>query len=345
MAKIENSETIVNTHHSSSSLWSNCRPDIQRRINALLNYQAEYFRLRVEFYRQLQDLQYAYNPEFERILARQRTIIDGSCEPTELEKQINESITSNPTSKSNLNQSTLQKYEQISTQNILNFPNSQTDLPEKGLTNFWLTVLKNIDSYDFPIQRRDELCLKYLIDIRCILNPPNLDSTSFTLEFHFLPTNPFFIETILTKQYSIRYELNNSNPYRSYDGPEVDCCYGCVITWKPDHNLTIRKRTKRIRNKTTEQIRFVQIEESIKSFFDFFSSPIVPVNGIHEMNNEDQIRLEADIEFGLLLKQRVLPRAVLYYTGEALPVFREEEEEEEEEDEEDNQLTSSDSVQ
>ncbi|CAF0888444.1 unnamed protein product [Rotaria sp. Silwood1] len=334
MAKIENSETKVNTHHSSSSLWSNCRPDIQRRINALLNYQVEYFRLRVEFYRQLQDLQYAYNPEFEQILARQRAIIDGSCEPIELENQMNKSIISNSTLESNLNQSSSQTYEQISTQNI--FPNSQSNLPNKGLANFWLTVLKNIDSYDYPIQRRDELCLKYLIDIRCILNPPNVDSTSFILEFHFLPTNPFFNETILTKQYSIRYELNNSNPYRSYDGPEVDHCYGCLITWKPDHNLTIRKRTKRIRSKTTGQIRFVQIEESIKSFFDFFSPPIISANGIHEMNNEDQIRLEADIEFGLLLKQRVLPRAVLYYTGEALAVFHEEEED-------DDQLSSSDS--
>ncbi|CAF1290597.1 unnamed protein product [Rotaria sordida] len=339
MAKIENSETKENIHQSSSSLWSNCRPDIQRRINALLNNQVEYFRLRIEFYRQLQDLQYAYNPEFERILVKQRTIIDGSCEPIELEKQINESNTSTPISESNLNQSISQKYEQISTENILDFPNSQSNLPKKGLENFWLIILKNLDYYDYPIQLQDELCLKYLIDIRCILNPPNLNSTSFILEFHFLPTNPFFIETILTKQYSIRYELNNSNPYRSYDGPEVDHCYGCLITWKSDYNLTIRKRTKRIRNKTTGQIRFVQIEESIKSFFDFFSPPIIPINGIHEMNKEDQIRLEADIEFGLLLKQRVLPRAILYYTGEALPVFHEEE------DDKNDQLTSSDSSQ
>jgi hypothetical protein len=98
---------------SSSSLWSNCRPDIQRRINALLNYQVEYFRLRVEFYRQLQDLQYAYNSEFERILERRRKIIDGSCEPTELEKQINWS-----------NISISQELEQVSTKNILDISNS-----------------------------------------------------------------------------------------------------------------------------------------------------------------------------------------------------------------------------
>jgi len=104
---------MINIHRSSSSLWSNCRPDIQRRINALLNYQAEYFRLRVKFYRQLQELQYAYSPQFERILERRRTIIDGSCEPTELEKQINWS-----------NISISQELEQVSTKNMLDTSNS-----------------------------------------------------------------------------------------------------------------------------------------------------------------------------------------------------------------------------
>jgi hypothetical protein len=274
---------VINSHRSSSSLWSDCQPNIQRRINALLNYQAEYFRLRVEFHRQLHDLQYAYNPQFEQIFEQRRKIID-------------ESNTSR-------------------------------------LDHFWLTVLKNLDSYDYPIQPRDEICLKYLVDIRCILNPPNADSTSFTLEFHFSPLNPFFTETILTKNYSIRFEIDESNPYRSYDGPEIDQCHGCSITWKPEHNLTIRKRNKRIRNKITGQIEFVQIEKSVKSFFNFFSPPLIPTDGIYQMTDDDQIHLEADIEFGLLLKQRVLPRAILYYTGEAFTIF----------DQDEDELTSSDS--
>lgn len=119
MAKIDSSESIINIHRSSSSLWSNCRPDIQRRINALLNYQAEYFRLRVEFYRQIQDLQYRYSPQFEQILERRRKIIDGSCEPTELEKQINWSNISNQISESDVIQSVSQELEQVSSKNIL----------------------------------------------------------------------------------------------------------------------------------------------------------------------------------------------------------------------------------
>ncbi|UJR21246.1 hypothetical protein I4U23_024341 [Adineta vaga] len=279
----------MNIPRSSLSIWSNCQPSIQHRINALLNYQAEYFRLRVEFHRQLQQLQYTYNPQFEQILEQRRQIIDGLHESSHLES--------------------------VSTENTSN------NLINRGIPNFWLTILKNLDSYDYSIQSRDETCLKYLRDIRCHLNPPTFQTTSFRLDFHFSPINPFFTETILTKSYSIRFQCDDSYPYRSYDGPEIDHCQGCTITWNPNHNLTLRKRNKRQQNKISGEIRLIQVEESIRSFFHFFSPPIIPENGIHEMNDEDQILLEADFEFGLLLKQQILPKAVLYYTGEALSAY------------------------
>ena len=277
---------------SSTSLWSNCRPNVQRRINALLNNQAEYFRLRVNFYRQLKDLQDVYHPQFDEILQRRRKIIDGSDEPTEAEKEVHWPMTA--------------------------ISDSQRLHANHDLEHFWLVVLKNLDSDDYPIQPRDELCLKYLIDIRCIVHPSN----TFTLEFQFSPLNPFFDQTVLTKCYSMRLEFDQDKPYRSYDGPEIDRCEGCVISWKTGQNLTIRKRNKRVRDRTTGQIRFVQIEESIRSFFDFFSPPLIPPAGIDQMTDEEeQVQLEMDIEFALFLKQHVLPKAILYFTGEALPIF------------------------
>ena len=282
--------TAIEPRRSSSSLWSNCRPNIQRRINALLNLQADYFRLRVEFYRHLQDLQYTFSPKFEQILEQRRKLIEGTTNP--------------------LVDSTLGASE------------------PRGLPDFWSTVLKNLNTLDYVVQPRDESCLRYLLDIRCLLHPVNAQSTGFTLEFHFSPSNPYFTQTVLTKQYLIRIELDDANPYRSYDGPEVDRCYGCPITWTADHNLTVRTRHRRVRHKATGQIRLVQVEESARSFFDFFSPPVVPADGPNDMLDDDQMRLEADIEFGLLLKQRVLPRAVLYYTGEALSVFHDDDDDE-----------------
>ena len=281
--------TIVEPRRSSSSLWSNCRPNIQRRINALLNLQADYFRCRVEFYRHLQDLQYAFSAKFEQILDQRRKLIEGSSGP------------------------------------LADASLSSAREP-RGLPDFWSIVLKNLNTLDYAVQTRDESCLRHLLDIRCLLHPVNAQSTGFTLEFHFSPNNPYFTQTVLTKEYLIRIELDDANPYRSYDGPEVDRCYGCPITWTSDHNLTVRTRHRRLRHKATGEIRWVQIEESTRSFFEFFSPPVVPADGPNDMLDEAQMRLEADIEFGLLLKQRVLPRAVLYYTGEVLSVVHDDDE-------------------
>lgn len=52
-----------------------------------------------------------------------------------------------------------------------------------------------------------------------------------------------------------------------------------------------------------------------------------------EVEEETQIRLTNDFEIGQYIRERIVPRAVLYYTGEALEDdYDEEEEEEEEED-------------
>lgn len=52
-----------------------------------------------------------------------------------------------------------------------------------------------------------------------------------------------------------------------------------------------------------------------------------------EVDDETQIRLTNDFEVGQYIRERIVPRAVLFYTGEALEEdYDEEEEEEEEED-------------
>jgi nucleosome assembly protein 1-like 1 len=194
---------------------------------------------------------------------------------------------------------------------------------QSGIPNFWLTILQTLDTYDYAVRKRDEHCLKYLSDIRCHCHTFPDQSTGFMLEFHFQSNNPYFTESILTKAYSIRYDLNSINPYRSYNGPEVDRCYGCSITWTANHDLTRRMRIKHRRNKLTGEIRSIHVEEQVRSFFDFFSSSNMSID---DMTDNERLRLEVDIEFGLLLKQRVLPRAVLYFTGDVRYLFTEQDE-------------------
>lgn len=46
----------------------------------------------------------------------------------------------------------------------------------------------------------------------------------FILEFHF-ETNEYFQETVLTKQYTMRFEQDPADPF-SYEGPEIIKCQG-----------------------------------------------------------------------------------------------------------------------
>ncbi|GJU84337.1 nucleosome assembly protein 1;4-like protein isoform X2, partial [Tanacetum coccineum] len=67
----------------------------------------------------------------------------------------------------------------------------------KGVSEFWLTVLKKNEITAEEITERDEEALKYLKDIKwCRMDDPK----GFKLEF-FFDTNPFFTNSVLTKVY------------------------------------------------------------------------------------------------------------------------------------------------
>jgi len=70
------------------------------------------------------------------------------------------------------------------------------------------------------------------------------------------------------------------------------------------------------------------------SFFNFFDPPVVPDGGEESLDDETRELLNADFEIGQILRDRILPRAVLYYTGEAQDDEDYDEDEDEEEDDE-----------
>lgn len=69
------------------------------------------------------------------------------------------------------------------------------------------------------------------------------------------------------------------------------------------------------------------------SFFNFFSPPDVPDDEA-DLDEETEALLAADFEIGHFFRERIVPKAVLYFTGEALEDDFEEEEEEGDEAEE-----------
>jgi len=158
----------------------------------------------------------------------------------------------------------------------------------KGIPKFWFHVLRNANEECLSglMEPRDEPVLEHLTDITLNLSEPN--NTGFSITFHFAPENPFFTNSTLIKQYVLRDGPDPEAPLE-YDGPEIISCKGCTIEWKEGKDVT----------KST----CAEGEASVDSFFSFFSPP------------EDG-KSEEDFAVGFAIKEKVVPRAVLWFTGE-----------------------------
>ena len=137
---------------------------------------------------------------------------------------------------------------------------------------------------------------------------------SFVLEFHFEP-NEYFTNEVLTKTYRMRSEPDDSDPF-SFDGPEIMGCTGCQIDWKKGKNVTLKTIKKKQKHKGRGTVRTVTKTVSNDSFFNFFAPPEVPESGY--LDDDSEAILAADFEIGHFLRERIIPRSVLYFTGEAI---------------------------
>merc|ERR1739844_100572 len=183
----------------------------------------------------------------------------------------------------------------------------------KGIPSFWLTIFKNVEMLAEMVQEADEPVLESLTDITVTFSEK--DPMGFTLHFHFAP-NPFFTNSILTKCYEMKCEPPEDDPF-SFEGPEILKCTGCPVDWQKGKNLTAK-------------------QVKTDSFFNFFDPPAVPDDPNAEVDEDTQALLTADFEIGHYIRERIVPRAVLFFTGEALEDESDCEEEESDEDEDDD---------
>jgi nucleosome assembly protein 1-like 1 len=58
------------------------------------------------------------------------------------------------------------------------------------------------------------------------------------------------------------------------------------------------------------------------SFFNFFDPPAIPDDPEAEVDAETQDLMTADFELGHYIRERIVPRAVLYFTGKLVKTFR-----------------------
>ncbi|KAJ7519030.1 hypothetical protein O6H91_20G020100 [Diphasiastrum complanatum] len=195
---------------------------------------------------------------------------------------------------------------------------------EKGVPEFWLTAMKTNEVLAMQITERDEGALKYLKDIKCY----TLDNPKgFRLDFIF-ETNPFFRNTVLSKTYHMVDD----------DEPILERAIGTEIEWSPGKNLT-QKVLKKKPKKGDKNVKPVTKTAQCDSFFNFFSPPQVPDDDDDiDQDEAEQLQdaMEQDYDIGSTLKDKIIPHAVSWFTGEALQGEEFDDDEEEEDDEEDD---------
>merc|ERR1712013_723204 len=284
---------------------------VKNRVKALKKLQFETVKAEAEYYKEIHALDVKYQKMYDAINARRTGVIKGDHEPAgdeiewpsddEDEEKKEESLANG------VEKMTLKDYDENT----------------KGIPKFWPHALKNANEEALMglIEPHDEPVLEHLADITVALNEPK--NTGFTLTFSFTE-NPYFSNPTLTKEYELRDGPDPDSPLE-YDGPEIFRCKGCKIDWKEGKDVTQKAVTKEIK---------------ADSFFNFFNPPNVPEDPKAEVSDDDRAVLAVDFDVGFAIKEKVITRAVLYFTGEIFDdddfedLDTEEEDDEDDEDEE-----------
>ena len=288
---------------------------VKKRVSGLKAIQQQQMKLEAEFQKKLLELEKKYFSKYEPLYERRKAIVNGEQEPTPEEIEVGEELE--------------EKDEDEEDEEEEEKEAEEGDAP-KGIPNFWLTALENLSTVSEAITERDSEVLQYLKDIRM----EYLSTPGFELIFEF-SENPYLSNLVLTKTYHYQAELGYSGDF-VYDHAD-----GCEINWKSkEKNVTINIERRKQRNKTTKQTRTIEKLTPTESFFNFFDPPKPPKADAEEEEEEDdeedadlEERLELDYQLGEEIKDRLIPRAIDWFTGDAVGLdypedFAEEDEEE-----------------
>ncbi|KAL6049395.1 Nucleosome assembly protein 1-like 1 [Balamuthia mandrillaris] len=161
--------------------------------------------------------------------------------------------------------------------------------PVVGIPDFWSTTLRSHPLFASVITEQDQPILSHLRDITFETLADELGS--FVLNFHF-NENEYFEETLLSKTYHIDDSSEEEIMCDSIDATQ--------ITWKAGKNVTEGTQG---------------MGEEKGSFFNFFSPPNLSEDKKPSKKEEHQMGL--DFEMAVLLKTKIIPHAVNWFTGDA----------------------------
>lgn len=266
----------VMQRNSNLQMLARLSPDVRKRVRALRKLQLQTNAVEMEFSQKEFELEKEFQAKHQVILKKRFEIISGQYEPNDEECDYPD-----PDLLQRVDEN-ISLYTQLSMDGTTE--GSMNGI--KGIPNFWLHILYSNPMLDFIIHDGDDDILKHLIDIRAVYQ--SQPHYAFILEFEFSP-NPFFDNVLLTKEYILKMKFDD---LLLYEGPEICKTVGCQIQWKGD-------------KKPVEP-----------SFLDFFNPPALPADVMNPCYDEIKNVLENDFEIGNYIKDHIVPKATLYYTGE-----------------------------
>ncbi|ORX38628.1 hypothetical protein BD324DRAFT_574360, partial [Kockovaella imperatae] len=306
---------------------------VRRRIDGLKGVQVEHSKIESEFQLAILDLEKKFLEKYTPLYDRRLAIITGKVEPTDEEVEAGKK--SDEDSEDEDEEEEGAKIENLDEDG----KKAEGDENVQGVPEFWLTALKNHVPISETITDRDEEVLKVLLDVRLsyLSDEKSNGQPGFKIHFTFGP-NDFFSDTELTKTYYYQEKVG-------YGGDFVyDKAIGYDIKWKEDKDLTKKVEIKKQRNKSTGRTRVVRKVVPTDSFFNFFKPPQPPTPETLESEDVDEdeleeldARLETDYQLGEEFKEKIIPRAIDYFTGKALRYEEDYEDEDLEEFDEDDE--------
>jgi len=306
-------QKLAGLEGAKSEFFASLPKHIKNRVYALRNIQREYMNVEADFYSKINDLEKEFEAKYQPLFERRSAILAGNHEPTEEECDHTDSESEENGDANNSN-------GDMKTDEESAYPKDA-----KGIPEFWLSVLKSARPTEGLIEPHDEEILKFLTDIKVNILPSSkdndgIDTSSFQLIFSF-SKNSFFSNETVTKTYILKCRPDPELQLQ-YEGPEVMSFNSSEINWlskelNPCKKIVKKKQT----NKKTGQSRIIEKTETQDSFFSFFQ-PLEERRFITEDDPEDEefdqneAILEADYEIGHFIRERIVPRAVLFFTGE-----------------------------
>jgi nucleosome assembly protein 1-like 1 len=297
---------------------------IRKRVSALIGLDKQYMDAKKEYENKRAELLVKFETVAAPLHQERKAIVDGTAAVTE--EQVQEGFP-----------------EEHRTAEVDVAAAATTTSEADNLSGFWLKALQRHVIVNDMITERDAEIMKFVTDVTCTSLAPPLNG--FIVRFDFAK-NDSFSNTHLSKTFHLK---------EIFDELTVERVEGTKIEWaSPDKNVTVevikKKQKAKIKGKVVH--RTIEKTQPCDSFFRFFSEgPISGEGGIDKEGEDDEENefeeLDEDQWLGLahVLRDKIIPYAVEYYTGEAPDGSsdleddedygdEEAEEEEEEEDEE-----------